>query len=143
MAQGAAVSLVSGSDLAKVRSWDGGSPELELRAAHDECREEVEGICGVGGGQVGDLFVNQLHSLSRDVATNQGGLQDVEGDVLACRVGRLNFAGFGREDGFGVPGVWRVPGCGLVCRGSCRLGHEAHGEDVGGVELLICELAAG
>ena len=55
------------------------SAELELRAAHDESRQKVKGVCrgqwggclGVRRGEVGDLFVNELIGLGRDAAADE------------------------------------------------------------------------
>ena len=117
---------------------------MELRAAHDEGGEQVEGVGGVGCGKVGDLFVDELVGLGGDVAADQGGLEDVEGDVLAgCAAWLDARVEFGGENGFRVFCVWRVCRRGLICSGTRGLGHEAESEDVGGVELLVGELAAG
>src|SRR5258708_5391611 len=58
------------------------SAKLELGTAHDECGEEVQGVGRVGGRNICDLFVDQLVGLSRDVAADEGGFEDVESDVL-------------------------------------------------------------
>ncbi len=84
-----------------------GLPELELGATHDEGGEQVEGVGGVGRWKVGDLFVDELIGLGGDVAPNQGGLEDVQGDVLASRAAWLDArVEFGGENGFRVFRVW-------------------------------------
>ena len=118
---------------------------MELRAAHDERGVEVEGLGGVCGRKIGDLFADELVGLRGDVAADQSGLQYVEGDVLAgCGwrlVGKAG-AGLGGENGLGVFGVGSVRSGGWFRRAG-GLRHEAEGEDVGGVELLVGEFVAG
>jgi len=44
---------------------------LKLRAAHNEGREEVECFGGVGGRELGDLFVDEVVGLSGDISSDQ------------------------------------------------------------------------
>lgn len=85
----------------------GGLPELELGATHDKGGQQVEGVRGVGRLKVGDLFVDELIGLGGDVAANQGGLEDMEGNILAGRAGWLHTrVEFGGENGFRVFCAW-------------------------------------
>jgi hypothetical protein len=63
--------------------------ELELWAAHDQSSEEIESVGGVGCGQIGELFVDELVGLGRDFGANQCGLENVKSNILSgcIRVG--------------------------------------------------------
>jgi len=60
------------------------SAKLELWAAHDEGREQVEGVGGVAAWDFGDLFVDELVGLGGGVAADEGRFENAQGDVLAC-----------------------------------------------------------
>lgn len=48
------------------------SAKLELGAAHDKGREQVEGVSGVGAWDFGELFVDELVGLGGGVAADEG-----------------------------------------------------------------------
>jgi hypothetical protein len=93
--------------------------ELKLGAAHDEGSKEIEGVGGVGCGQIGQLFVDELVGLGRDFGANQCGLENVKGDILSgcIRVGLSSrtCGDVGSEKSFGVFGARSVGGYGLIC----------------------------
>ena len=67
--------------------------ELEFGAAHDEGCKQVEGFGGVGGWKIGELFVDELVGLSRYIAADQSGLEDMKCYVFAGCVGRRQARG--------------------------------------------------
>ena len=57
--------------------------ELKFGTSHDERREQVECVAGrsCGSDELGYLRVNELIGLRRDVASDEGGLEDAKDKI--------------------------------------------------------------